>query len=270
MTDRVSCTVVDGVADVRLSRPDKMNALDPAMFAALAETGEQLKSTAGLRAVVLSGEGRAFCAGLDFTSFAAMADPSAGGGDVGSIGRMTDGGMTHLAQQVSWVWQELPVPVIAALHGAALGGGAQIALGADIRLGAPSLRFGILETNWGLIPDMTGTFRLAQLVRPDIAMELATTGRIVTGEEAHRLGLITFLTERPLEDALTLAGQIAQRSPHAIRGVKELLRGAYGGNDAATQFAEERRVIFSLIGSANQREAVKATFEKRPATFADV
>ncbi len=269
MTDRVSCLVSDGVADVRLTRGEKMNALDPAMFEALADAGERLKTEPGLRAVVLSGEGRAFCAGLDFGSFQVMAGGEASE-DTLNAGRMSDSGLTHLAQQICWVWQEIPVPVIAAVHGAALGGGAQLALGADIRIVAPDMKFSILEIKWGLIPDMTGTFRLAQLVRPDVAIELATTGRVLNGIEAEQMGLATRVTSSPLDDALAMARDIASKSPHAVRGAKELLRAAYSGADAAAQFAHERQVVRTLIGSPNQVESVMAAFEQRPGHFTDV
>jgi enoyl-CoA hydratase/carnithine racemase len=269
MSDRVSCVVSDGVADVRLTRADKMNALDPAMFDALASVGERLKTEPGLRAVVLSGEGRAFCAGLDFGSFQVMAGGEASEDNL-NAGRMSESGLTHLAQQICWVWQEIPVPVIAAVHGAALGGGAQLALGADIRIVAPDMKFSILEIKWGLVPDMAGTFRLAQLVRPDVAMELATTGRVLNGIEAEQMGLATRVTSSPLDEALTMARDIASKSPHAVRGVKELLKAAYGGADAATQFAHERSVVRTLIGSPNQVESVMAAFEQRPGRFNDV
>jgi enoyl-CoA hydratase/carnithine racemase len=187
-----------------------------------------------------------------------------------NAGRMSPSGLTHLAQHICWVWQEIPVPVIAAVHGAALGGGAQLALGADIRIVAPDMKFSILEIKWGLVPDMTGTVRLAQLVRPDVAMELATTGRVVNGIEAQTLGLATRVSAEPLQEALAMAGEIASKSPHAVRGVKELLTAAYGGADAATQLAHERQVIHGLIGSPNQQESVMAAFEKRPGQFVDV
>jgi enoyl-CoA hydratase/carnithine racemase len=252
-----------------MTRGEKMNALDAAMFDALAATGERLKTESGVRAVVLSGEGRSFCAGLDMASFQVMASGTASDDDF-NAGRMTDSGLTHLAQQVCWVWQEIPVPVIAAVHGAALGGGAQLALGADIRVVAPDMKFSIMEIKWGLVPDMTGTFRLGQLVRPDIAMELATTARVLNGIEAEHMGLATRVTSSPLDDALAMARDIASKNPHAIRGIKELLRAAYAGADAATQFAHERRLIRSVIGSPNQVEAVMASFEKRPGRFTDV
>ncbi len=267
MSDRVSCVITNGVADVRMTRADKMNALDAAMFTALVEVGERLKVEPGLRAVVLSGEGRAFCAGLDMSSFAAMAGATENPDPSPALISLMPGGLTHRAQQVSWVWQELPVPVIAAVHGVALGGGAQIALGADIRIVAPDVKISILEIKWGLIPDMTGTFRLAQLVRADVAMELTTTGRMVDGEEAVRIGLATRVSTTPLADALALAAEIAGKSPAAIRGAKELLRSAYGGADVATQLAEERRVIRTLIGKPEQIEAISAAMGKRPAVY---
>jgi enoyl-CoA hydratase/carnithine racemase len=252
-----------------MTRGEKMNALDPAMFDALASVGERLKAEPGLRAVVLSGEGRSFCAGLDMGSFQVMVSGAPSEDDF-NAGRMSASGLTHLAQQICWVWQEIPVPVIAAVHGAALGGGAQLSLGADIRIVAPDMKFSILEIKWGLVPDMTGTFRLAQLVRPDIAMELATTGRVLNGIEAEQMGLATRVTSSPLDDALAMARDIASKSPHAVRGVKELLRSAYAGADAATQFADERRVIRTLIGSPNQIESVMAAFEQRPGRFEDI
>jgi enoyl-CoA hydratase/carnithine racemase len=270
MSDRVTVSVGDdGVADVRLNRPEKRNALDGAMFAALAAAGEQLKSEAAVRVVVLSGEGESFCAGLDFASFQSMASDGGGGqaSDDGNPGAMTPGGITHLGQQVCWVWQELPVPVIAAVHGHALGGGLQIALGADIRLVHPDTQLSVREVHWGLIPDMTGTLFLSRLVRSDVAKELTFTARVVTGREAAELGLATRLSDDPRADAFALAREIAGRSPDAVRGAKELFnRLANAG--AADQFAEERRVIGGLIGRPNQIEAVMANFEKRAPRFA--
>ena len=274
MSDRVTVSIDAGVADVRLNRPDKINALDPAMFAAIAEAGEQLKGDRSVRAVVLSGEGRGFCAGLDFGSFQAMAGGDRAAEEEGesergtrSIGE-TDGRITHLGQQVAWVWQELEVPVIAAVHGVALGGGIQIALGADIRIVAPDARLSVLEVRWGLIPDMTGTAILPRLVGLDVAKELTFTGRMVSGEEAVRIGLATRVTDTPLQDALDLAREIAGKSPHAIRGAKRLLNQS-GTVSIADQFAAERQTIGSLIGSPNQVEAVMAYFEKRDPVFQD-
>jgi len=271
MSDRVTISIDGGVADVRLNRPDKINALDPAMFAAIAEAGEQLKNDTSVRAVVLSGEGRGFCAGLDFGSFQAMAGaedrPAAGDRDTASIGDM-NGRITHLGQQVAYCWYEMPAPVIAAIHGVALGGGIQIALGADIRIIAPDARMSVLEVRWGLVPDMTGTMMLPRLVGLDVAKELTFTGRMVSGEEAVRIGLATRLSENPLEDALALAREIASKSPHAVQGAKRLLNES-GLRSIADQFADERKTIGSLIGQPNQVEAVMAYFEKREPVFKD-
>jgi enoyl-CoA hydratase/carnithine racemase len=265
VADRVTVSVEAGVADVRLNRPDKINALDPAMFSALADAGEAVKEDRSVRAVVLSGEGRGFCAGLDFTSFQAMAGDEAAGGDTRRIGD-TEGRITHLAQQAAWVWQEVEVPVIAAVHGVALGGGIQIALGADLRLVAPDARLSVLEIRWGLVPDMTGTATLTRLVGLDVAKELVFTGRMVSGEEALQLGLATRVTATPREDALALASELAGKSPAALRGAKRLLN-ASGTRGLAEQFAAEREEIGRLIGSPDQVEAVTAYFEKRDPVF---
>ena len=272
--DRVVYTLADGVADVRLNRPDKINALDMAMFAALVEVGEELKADPAVRAVVLSGEGRGFCAGLDFSSFQAMA--SAGGarpaGPDGDsprgLARRDEGRITNQGQQACYVWAEMPAPVIAALHGVALGGGAQLALACDIRIMAPDAQLSILEIRWGLSPDMTGTQMLPRLVGLDVAKELAFTGRMVTGEEAVRLGLATRVSTTPRDDALALAREIAGKSPHAIRGIKSLLNLA-GQVSLEEGFKAEERTIRELIGSPNQAEAVTAFFEKRPPVFSD-
>jgi enoyl-CoA hydratase/carnithine racemase len=269
MSDRVTLTITDGIADVRMNRADKRNALDGAMFQALADVGERLKTEPGVRVVVLSGEGSSFCAGLDFSSFQSMAggDGPAADGDT-SPGAMKEGRITHLGQQVCWVWQEIPVPVIAAVHGHALGGGIQIALGADIRIVHPDTQMSVREVHWGLVPDMTGTLMLSSLVRSDVAKELVFTARVFDGREALVLGLATTLSDAPHEAAMAMAHEIARRSPDAIRGAKALLNGLFN-DGAAQQFAEERRVIGSLIGRPNQIEAVIANFEKRPPAFTD-
>lgn len=275
--NRVTIEVVDGVADVRMNRADKRNALDNAMFTSLAAAGEYLKTQSEIRAVVLSGDGSSFCAGLDFGSFQAMAQgpktelgPKTESGpkpESGmNAGAMSEGRITHLAQQVCWVWQEVPVPVIVAVHGHALGGGMQIALGADIRYVHPDTQLSVREVHWGLIPDMTGTLMLSRLVRPDIAKELVFTAKIISGKEGYEIGLATHLSENPHADAMVLAREIAGRSPDAVRGAKKLLN-LQANVGAAQQFADEREVIGRLIGQANQVEAVMSHFEKRPAKY---
>ena len=268
MSDRVHISISHGIADVRMTRADKRNALDGAMFTALAEAGERLKTEPGVRCVVLSGEGSSFCAGLDFSSFQSMAGGAGASNEGGNPGSMAEGRITHLGQQVSWVWQEIPVPVIAAVHGHALGGGIQVCLGADIRIVHPDTQMSVREVHWGLVPDMTGTLVLSQLVRPDVAKELTFTARVFDGREAFALGLATKLSETPHDDAMAMAREIADRSPDAVRGAKALFNGLLHSR-AAAQFAEERRVIGSMIGRPNQVEAVMANFEKRAAAYTD-
>jgi len=277
MSDRILLEVVDGVADVRLNRPDKLNALDNALFRAIVETGEALKADRSVRVVVLSGAGRGFCAGLDFGSFQAMAGggaeppadaPASGDGrsrTLGAIGE-TDGRITHLGQQAAWVWQELEVPVIAAIHGPALGGGLQIALGADLRIVAPDAKLSVLESRWGLIPDMTGTALLPRLVGLDVAKELTFTGRMVSGEEAVALGLATKVAEDPHAAAMALAADLVTKSPDALAQGKRLLNLS-GTRPIAEQFADERETMASLIGTPNQVEATMSYFEKRAPRF---
>jgi enoyl-CoA hydratase/carnithine racemase len=259
--DRVTIAIEDGIADVRMNRADKRNALDNAMFTSLAAAGDFLKTLPDLRAVVLSGDGASFCAGLDFGSFQAMAQ----GGSV-NAGAMADGRITHLAQQVCWVWQEVPVPVIAAVHGHALGGGMQIALGADIRIVHPDTQLSVREVHWGLIPDMTGTLMLSRLVRPDIVKDLVFSARVFSGAEGFELGVVTRLSKTPHAEAMDLAQEIAGRSPDAVRGAKKLIN-LMANDGAAQQFAAEREVIGKLIGGPNQVEAVMSHFEKRPPKF---
>lgn len=263
--DRVSISISDGIADVRMTRAEKRNALDGAMFLALAEAGERLKQEKSVRVVVLSGQGASFCAGLDFATMAGLGERSDA---PDHPGLQAPGRMTHLGQQVAWVWQEVPVPVIAAVHGHAIGGGIQIALGADIRIVHPDTQMSVREVHWGLVPDMTGTMMLSQLVGSDVAKELVLTARMFDGREAYALGLATKLSDRPYDDAMAMAREIAGRSPDAIRAAKALLNGLFN-EGAAEQFAAERRYINSLVGRPNQVEAVMANFEKRPPAFTD-
>ena len=253
MSERVTISILNGIADVRFNRPEKRNALDGEQFLAIAAAGERLKSEPGVRCAVISGEGASFCAGLDFSSFQSMAGGSMAGGE-GAGGSPADGSGQNGNP--------------AAVHGHALGGGIQIALGADIRIVHPQTQMSVREVFWGLVPDMTGTFVLSRLVRPDVAKELTFTARVFSGEEAYALGLATRLSETPYDDAMALAAQIAGNSPDAVRGAKALFNGLVNAG-AAEQFADERRVIGSLIGSPNQVECVMASFEKRQPAFVD-
>jgi enoyl-CoA hydratase/carnithine racemase len=272
-TDRVTVDIVDRVADVRLNRPDKLNALDPAMFVAIAEAGARLAAEPSVRAVVLSGAGRAFCAGLDFGTFTALAGQNGaeaaddGGPGFGALAE-TDGRITHLGQQVAHVWSEVPAPVIAAVTGHCLGGGLQIALGADLRFVHPEAKLSVLEIRWGMTPDMTLSATLPRLVGIDVAKELTWTGRMLSGIEAHALGLATRLSDDPLADAFALAREIAGKSPEAIKGTKRLFDES-GRVSLAQQYADERTTIAGIVGQPNHIEAVTAFFEKRDPVFHD-
>jgi enoyl-CoA hydratase/carnithine racemase len=270
MNDRVSISLSQGIADVRLVRADKMNALDGAMFEALVAATERLATEKELRVVVLSGEGRAFCAGLDMGRFAAMKE-SGGAGIPGGEKRdltVRSHGIANFPQQAVWGWRQLPVPVIAAIQGVAFGGGFQLALGADMRFLAPDARMSIMEIKWGLVPDMAGTPILASLVRDDILRELTYTGRIFSAEEALSYGLATRICDDPRQTAFEVAREIAGRSPDAIRAAKRMLNKLSVDPAPALLFesVEQQR----LLGSPNQTEAVRANIEKREPRFADI
>jgi len=272
MTDRIERTRhADGVVELHLSRADKMNALDPAMFDALIEAGEALREDKAVRAVVISGRGKAFCAGLDMASFERMQQQDAGAGVLGEGAAGADlvvrtHGISNAAQQVAMVWREVPVPVIAAVHGVAFGGGLQVALGADIRIVAPDTKLSVMEIKWGLVPDMAGMVLMRELARSDVVRELTFTGRIFSGEEALRLGFATRVSADPLAEALQMAHEIAGKSPDAIRAGKRLLNASLS-QSAAELLRAESVEQKALIGSPNQVEAVKANIERRAPRF---
>jgi enoyl-CoA hydratase/carnithine racemase len=260
---RVSITMDgDGVAQVRLIRADKMNALDPGMFAALLDAGRALYELPGLRAVVLAGEGRSFCAGLDLTS---MADTARH--DRAPLTERTHGNANQ-AQQVAMQWRKLPVPVIAAVHGVCFGGGLQIASGADIRVVDPAARLAVMEMKWGLVPDMAGYALWKGLVRDDVLRELTYTNREFTGAEAQALGFATHVDANPVARATAIAAEIANRNPHAQRAAKRLFN-RYLEIPADEILMAESVEQQALIGSKNQIEAVMSQMEKRKADFVD-
>ena len=265
MEDRITVDIQGGVADVRLVRIDKMNALDDAMFEALIQTGERLKTEAGVRAVVLSGAGRAFCAGLDMGNFDKMASGERKGGTGLVETPRTEGG-SNRAQHAVMVWREIPVPVIAAVHGVAFGGGFQLALGADMRFVTPDARMAVMEIKWGLVPDMAGIALLRRLIRDDQARELTYSGRQFTGEEALSLGLATRVCADPYAEALAFARDVASKNPDAIRADKRLMNLADDGDQRAILLAESVEQS-ALIGSPNQIEAVLSSMQKRAPNF---
>ncbi len=269
MEERVSISISEGVADVRLVRADKMNALDQAMFEALVAATDRLSKDKSVRVAVLSGEGRAFCAGLDMGRFAAMKEKGGNGipgGENRDLTKRTHG-QANFAQQAVWGWRQLPVPVIAAIQGVAFGGGFQLALGADMRFLTPDARMSVMEIKWGLVPDMAGTPILASLVRDDILRDLTYTGRIFSAQEAMAYGLATRICDDPRASALEVAREIAGKSPDAIRAAKRLLNNL--SVDPGPALLAESVEQQKLIGSANQTEAVRANLEKRAPKFAD-
>lgn len=265
MNDRVRITRHDnGVAEVCLARPDKLNALDLEMFDALVAAIDSLRADPGLRAVVLHGQGRAFCAGLDMGRMDRIASGAPGG--VRDLRARTHGAM-NAAQYAAVGWRALPVPVIAAVQGAAYGGGLQLALGACIRYLAPDARLSVMEVKWGLVPDMGGVAVLRGLLRDDVLRELAYSARVVDAQEAVQLGLATRCMEDPLAQARELAAQLAQRSPDALRAAKRLFNQALAGSDEAVLLQCESDEQVALMGAPNQVEAVRANLEKRAPQF---
>lgn len=249
------------VAHVRMNRGDKRNGLDAAMITGLIAAGEKIAADPSVRAVVLSGDGVAFCAGLDFKSFMA-AGPKA------MRALIERNGVANIAQRCAWIWQEVPVPVIAAVHGACFGGGLQIALGADIRYATPDAELSVMEMKWGLIPDMSITKTAPRSVRLDVLKELTFTGRVVSGTEALALGLVTRVCGDPLAEALATARVIATKNPHAIRSAKRMLNEA-PELPVAEAFALETALQVEILGSKNQLEAVRANFTKTAPQFRD-
>jgi len=263
MTERVEISVADHVAIVTLNRPDKHNAVDLGMFEALANAGNQLAEDRTVRAVVLEGAGASFCAGVDLDIFRQSDSPI--GGTAMSPGENTP---ANFFQRAAYVWREIPVPVICAIHGIAYGAGLQIALGADLRYATADSRLSVMEIKWGIIPDMAISTTLRGLMATDKIKELAWTGRIVQGEEACALGLVTAVHENPSQVARDTAQIIASKSPDAIRAIKTLF------DESEELTAEqalqlEARLQLSLLGKPNQVEAVTANLEKRSPDFED-
>jgi len=264
MSELVTLEIKNHIAYVTLNRPDKYNALSVEMFQKIIEVGEAVIEDRSIRVVVLSGNGKGFCAGLDFANFQKLQGLEGGF----SLFDRSDKTPANIAQQVGYIWKQVPVPVIAALHGVAFGGGLQIALGADIRLAAPDTRMSVMEIKWGLIPDMSLTQTLCDLVRLDVAKELVFTGKIIEAPEAAELGLITRVCEDPKAEAEKLAETIVGKSPDAIVQGKQLLEDAWR-MDADEGLLYEETLQRKIISTPNQIEAVMANFEKRPPVFQD-
>lgn len=248
------------IAYVTLSRAEKYNGLDFAMMEALVEAAALVRDNRDIRAVIMRGEGKAFCAGLDFGSVTRQ--------PVKLLRSFTKYGVkkTNLFQEVCWCWRKLPVPVIVVLHGYCYGGGMQIALAGDFRISTPDCEMSIMEIKWGLVPDMTGTVTLRELVPIDVAKELTMTGRLFDAREARQLNLVTRLADDPLAEAEQLAAQLASRSPDAVSAAKALFQDTWTAPERAA-FARESRLQFSLLRSKNQRRAMRANNEKKAPEF---
>lgn len=261
MNDRVTITVEGAIATVSLNRPDKHNGLDLPMFHALVDAARALRKRREVRAVILRGEGPSFCSGLDVKSaFSSMPKFARDFATFGIKKR-------NIFQDVGLCWRDLPVPVIAVIQGNCFGGGMQIALGADFRIAAPDAKLSIMEVKWGLIPDMSGTVTLRELMPIDQAKYLTMTGRVLSGSEARDYNLVTSVSDDPLMAARALAAELVGKSPDALALGKKLFQRNWLASEN-TALKLERRFQFKLLNSRNQRITVKANTEKRAPEFA--
>ncbi|WP_300676017.1 crotonase/enoyl-CoA hydratase family protein [Nocardioides sp.] len=258
--DLVTCTITDGIAQVRLARPEKLNALTLPLLDELIATAHRLRKDPTLRAVVIAGEGDAFCAGLDFASVLRKPAEIA----KAFVPRPWRG--TNSFQEACWAWRRVPVPVIAAVHGHCLGGGVQIALAADFRIATPESTWSVLEGKWGIIPDMSGIQALSELVGIDRAKLLTMTAENLTGEQAHDLGLVTELAHDPVEAATALARKLTVKSPDALAAAKRLFNDTWGRSPRRT-FARERVEQLWLLFGANAKIAREAAFKRETPTY---
>jgi enoyl-CoA hydratase/carnithine racemase len=258
--------IKNGVAEVCLNRPEKHNSLTLGMFHAIAHAGMKLQEDGGIRVAILHGAGPSFCSGLDFTLMSKILE---GGEDGEAVVKalISDTSQTeNLVQRVAMVWQRADFPVIAAVDGAAFGGGFQIMMGCDLRIASPNAQFSIMEAHYGLIPDMGITQTLPGVLRKDQALELVLTARQFGSAEAARLGVITRIEKDSLDSSRTLANDIASRSPDAIKGCKRLFNDSWR-SPRKEGLVLEATIQKMLLGSVNQREAVASAMEKRPAIF---
>ncbi len=262
MEDRVTIEMDGHVAIVRLSRPDKMNALDIKMFDAIIEAGEKVNADESVRAVVLTGEGKSFCAGLDISMF------SLDGNSEMTATPLIDRthGIANRWQKAVWVWREMQVPVVAAVHGIVFGGGLQIMSAADIKFAQAETKFSIMEMKWGIIPDMGGPQIWRHNIREDIYRELTYTNRIFSGEQAVEYGFATHISEEPFKDALALAQEIASKNPDAVVKAKKLFNSVphLSEEDGLLMESKEQDMV---IGKSNQLESVFSSMQKRPGNY---
>lgn len=250
----------DSIAYVWLNRPGKLNAVDMPVLRELIGAARSIKANRHIRGVVLAGRGDSFSAGLDFASV--MGRPT----DVvrGFIPSVLSG--RNLFQQAAWVWRDVPVPVVAAVHGHCFGAGLQFATAADFRFTTPDAQWSVLEAKWGLIPDMSGTVGLREIVGDDVARRLTMTAEVIDGRQAYEYGLVTGVDDEPIKPAIDLLDAIARRSPDAVAASKDLLnRTRYGTPRRA--FALERRRQLQMFLAKNTKIARAANVEKTEPAF---
>lgn len=263
MDTRIVVDFKDHIAHVRLVRPERLNAIDVVLLQQLVETGDRVAALPGVRAIVVSGEGRGFCSGIDTSTLAIKP-----GGEFPIDIATPIRGAANLAQHAVLQWRDAPVPVIAAIHGFAFGGGFQLPLAADVRLVHPETKLSLMEIKWGLIPDMGGMALLKLMLRPDVLADLLFTARVFDGREALALGIATRLADDPVGAALEMAREIAGRSPDAVRAAKRLMRIGDDELDSRILLAEASEQMV-LLKSANHAEAVAAGMAKRAPSFRD-
>jgi enoyl-CoA hydratase/carnithine racemase len=252
---RVLLSVKDKIAYVSLNRPEKHNGLDMQMFKDLIATAKTIRKDTSIRAVILHGNGPSFCSGLDFSAMSKT--PTM----IPKFFIKWPWGKDNTFQRVAHIWRDLPIPVIAAIHGNCFGGGMQIILGCDYRIATPDSTMSILEMKWGLIPDMSGMVTLSRLTRVDIAQELTMTGRFFSGTQGAEYGLISKISDDPMVDAQALAHDIAQKSPDAVAATKYLFKKTWK-KDTRGALLWERITQLRLLGRKNQRIAMKNGLSK--------
>jgi enoyl-CoA hydratase/carnithine racemase len=265
MTEPRVLVDIDGpIAHVTLNRPDKLNGIDLETIDELIAAAESLRHDRAVRAVVLRGDGRSFCAGLDFGAVF-------GAGTVQGkvrIARSFFAGprLVNRFQRVTQIWRELPVPVVAVVQGHCYGAGLQLAAGADFRFTTPDAAWSVLEAKWGLVPDMAGTVPFSELMSADDVMRLAMTGETVSGTRAVELGLATEASDDPLAAALALIDQILQRSPDAVAATKRLVYATRRGSERRA-YRLERTLQSAMFRARNTAVARKAGLARQQPEF---
>lgn len=271
----VTCEINNHIADVRINRPKKYNAINADVITEMNLILDELESIDDLRVVVLSGNNGNFCAGIDIEMLAGVSGASkkpdssskksSSKREPKELYPRSDT-FPNKGQRLSTGWHDLSVPVIAALDGCVFGAGMQVALGADIRVARADAKLSIMETKWGLIPDMGITRTIRHLLPRDVAMKLTLTSQVLSGSDAKELGLVTDIVEDPLTEAFKLAESIASKSPDATSLTKALFNYAWD-HEPEQGLQMEEELVLALSKHPNQLEAVKANLQNREPDF---